>query len=146
MTLNKMFNIVAIAVIGTSNNPCKASHQIINTMIKKKYKSTIFPVNPTQQQVHGLPCRPSLLHMENRVDLLIISVPAESVFEALKFVELIVDVSRLVTEHPEIKQLDLNRIRFYPKSLLVLDIKMLSTLNAECKGYSERHLRKHSIG
>ncbi len=84
MTLNKMFNIEAIAVIHASNDPYNASHQIINTMIKEKYKSTIFPANPTQKQVLGLPCRPSLIHMENRVDLPIVSIPAESFFEPLK--------------------------------------------------------------
>ncbi|MBN1222743.1 MAG: CoA-binding protein [Candidatus Aminicenantes bacterium] len=83
-TLDKMFNAESIAVIGASNNPGKASHQIIKTMIREKYKGKIFPVNPSQKQVLGLPCYPSLFHIENRVDLLIIAIPAQSVFEVLK--------------------------------------------------------------
>jgi len=42
-----------------------------------------------------------------------------------KLADLIMEVSRLVSEHPEIKQLDLNPIRLYPEGLLVLDVRIL---------------------
>jgi acyl-CoA synthetase (NDP forming) len=82
--LNKMFNAESIAVIGASNKPCKASYQIIKTMIEENFAGLIYPVNPSEKLVLGLPCYPSLSHVESKVDLLIISVPAESVFEVLK--------------------------------------------------------------
>ncbi|MBN1222744.1 MAG: acetate--CoA ligase family protein [Candidatus Aminicenantes bacterium] len=62
-----------------------------------------------------------------------------------KLVDLIMDVSRLVTEHPEIKQLDLNPTRLYPEGLLVLDVRMMCIVNTVSKEFSERHLRKHRI-
>jgi len=83
-TLANLFNAQSIAVIGASNNPCKASHQIIKTMLREEYKGRIFPVNPQRKDVLGLPCFSSLRDIETSIDLLIISVPAESVFEALK--------------------------------------------------------------
>ena len=40
-------------------------------------------------------------------------------------VELLLSVSRLLTEHPEIKELDLNPIRLYEKGLMALDARVL---------------------
>jgi len=53
-----------------------------------------------------------------------------SAIDMHKLVELIMNVSRLITEHPEIRQLDLNPIRLYPDGLLVLDVRMLRTIKA----------------
>jgi acyl-CoA synthetase (NDP forming) len=53
-TLDNLFNAQSIAVFGASNNPFKASHQIIKTMIREKYKGAIFPVNPHRKDVLGL--------------------------------------------------------------------------------------------
>ena len=41
--------------------------------------------------------------------------------------ELLLAVSRLVSEHPEIRELDLNPVRVYEKGLLVLDARVLMT-------------------
>jgi len=40
-------------------------------------------------------------------------------------VELLLSVSRLLMEHPEIKELDLNPVRLYERGLLVLDARMM---------------------
>jgi len=83
-SIDKLFNAKSIAVVGGSDNPCKASHQIIKTMIRENYEGAIFPVNPSRKRILGLPCFSSLPDIEKRVELVIVSVPAESVFETLK--------------------------------------------------------------
>jgi acyl-CoA synthetase (NDP forming) len=40
-------------------------------------------------------------------------------------IELLVSVSRLAAEHPEIVELDLNPVRLYSSGLLVLDVRMI---------------------
>jgi acyl-CoA synthetase (NDP forming) len=45
--------------------------------------------------------------------------------------ELLLSVSRLVTEHREIKELDLNPVRLYKDSLLVLDVRMMLKTDQE---------------
>ena len=46
-------------------------------------------------------------------------------------VELLLSVSRLVMEHREIQQLDLNPVRVYEQGLLALDARMILNTNAE---------------
>jgi len=45
--------------------------------------------------------------------------------------ELLLSVSRLVTEHSEIKELDLNPVRLYENGLLVLDARMMLKTDQE---------------
>jgi uncharacterized protein len=47
-----------IAVIGMSDKPWRASHNIGRYLVMQGYH--VFPVNPTLQQVHGLKCYPDL--------------------------------------------------------------------------------------
>lgn len=48
-------------------------------------------------------------------------------------VELLLSVSRLVMEHREIRELDLNPVRVYEQGLLALDARMVLNVNAEDK-------------
>jgi acyl-CoA synthetase (NDP forming) len=45
-------------------------------------------------------------------------------------VDLLLSVSRMVMEHPEIRELDLNPVRLYEKGLLVLDARILWKQNS----------------
>jgi acyl-CoA synthetase (NDP forming) len=40
-------------------------------------------------------------------------------------VDIILKVSRLVTEHPEVEQLDLNPIFVYPKRAMIVDARII---------------------
>jgi acyl-CoA synthetase (NDP forming) len=44
-------------------------------------------------------------------------------------VDLLMGISQLLTEHPEIKELDLNPVRVYEQGLLVLDARMMVKTN-----------------
>lgn len=48
----------AIAVIGASDKPWRASHNITRYLVTQGYH--VFPVNPTIAEVHGLKCYPDL--------------------------------------------------------------------------------------
>jgi acyl-CoA synthetase (NDP forming) len=48
-------------------------------------------------------------------------------------VELLLSVSRLVTEHRQIQELDLNPVRVYEQGLLALDARMVLNMDAEGK-------------
>ena len=81
VNLNEIFYAKSIAVIGASNNPSKATHQIIKTMIDENYNGKIFPIHPKEQEVLGLRCYSSILDVECQLDLLVIGVPTKHVLE-----------------------------------------------------------------
>ena len=74
-----IFYAKSIAVVGASNNPSKAAHQIIKTMLKGGYLGNIFPVHPKEKKVLGLECYQSILEIREKLELLVIGVPAKEV-------------------------------------------------------------------
>lgn len=56
-----------IAIVGLSDNPQRASHQIARYLIRAGY--TIIPVNPTLTEVLGLKAYPTLSEIPEPVDL-----------------------------------------------------------------------------
>jgi uncharacterized protein len=57
--INEMLrNSQAIAVLGISDKPWRASHSIGRYLIMQGYH--VFPVNPEIREVHGLKCYPDL--------------------------------------------------------------------------------------
>ncbi|MFX1340393.1 MAG: acetate--CoA ligase family protein [Promethearchaeota archaeon] len=77
----QIFYAKSIAVVGASNNPSKAAHQIISTMLKGGYRGTIYPVHPREKDVLGLKCYQSISEIEESLDLLVIGVPAKEVYK-----------------------------------------------------------------
>jgi len=50
-----------IAVVGLSNNPARASHQVASYMLALDQGYEIIPVNPRESEVLGQTCYPDLL-------------------------------------------------------------------------------------
>lgn len=73
-----MFRPQEIAVIGASNNPRKIGHAILKNIIDSGYEGKIFPVNPREETILGLPCYKSLKET-GPVDLAVISIPDSAV-------------------------------------------------------------------
>ncbi len=74
--LDKFFYPEKVAVIGASNDEKKAGYQIVKNLVELGFAGEIFPVNPKEEMIFGLPCYPALSDIEGRVDLILISVPA----------------------------------------------------------------------
>lgn len=78
---DQIFYAKSVAIIGASNNPSKASHQIIKTMLKEGYQGTLLPVHPKESKVLGLQCYKSISEIREKVDLMVIGVPAREVHD-----------------------------------------------------------------
>jgi acyl-CoA synthetase (NDP forming) len=61
---------------------------------------------------------------------LIAGVRGQPACDEQALVDLVLAVSQVVTDHPEIKELDLNPVRLYGQGLLVLDARIITT--GEC--------------
>lgn len=69
----------SIAIVGASDSPGAVSGVSIKLLQKFKYPGPVWPVNPRRQEVHGLPCFPSVAALPAPADLAIIATPAETV-------------------------------------------------------------------
>ncbi len=66
-TIQKIFDLKTIAVVGMSPKPERPSHYVSIYMQENGY--TIIPVNPGQNEIAGLTSYPSLLDIPNKVDV-----------------------------------------------------------------------------
>ena len=86
--MNIFFEPKAVAVIGASRRHMKAGHVIFKNFVINKqrnlFKAKLYPVNPNEKSILGFPCYPSVLDIEDDVDLAVIVVPAKFVPEVMK--------------------------------------------------------------
>jgi uncharacterized protein len=56
-----------IAVVGASDDPSRASHRVMGTLLRAGYE--VVPVNPKVEEVHGVPAVASLTEIEGDIDI-----------------------------------------------------------------------------
>jgi len=76
--LEVFFNPKSIAVIGASNHSGKVGNDIINN-VKKNFSGQIFPINPKETEIIGLPAFAQINQLPVVPDLTIIVIPAAAV-------------------------------------------------------------------
>ncbi|MGC9332946.1 MAG: acetate--CoA ligase alpha subunit [Anaerolineae bacterium] len=77
------FNPQAVAIIGASRTPGKVGHAVLRNIIGHGYKGAIYPINPKADEILGLKCYPSVLHVSGPIELAIILIPSRYVGGAL---------------------------------------------------------------
>jgi acyl-CoA synthetase (NDP forming) len=78
--LDKIFKPASIAMIGASNVPAKwGSFLLINLIAGGFPKEDIYPVNPKEEMIHGLPAYPDIAALPLTPDLAIVTTPANTV-------------------------------------------------------------------
>ncbi|MGQ9721498.1 MAG: acetate--CoA ligase family protein [Candidatus Jordarchaeum sp.] len=79
-SIKALFNPDSVAIVGASNNVSKLGSIALNFMIGRGFpKERVFPVNPSEQEVMGLRCYPSVADIPRKVDLVYILTPAQTV-------------------------------------------------------------------
>jgi acetyl coenzyme A synthetase (ADP forming)-like protein len=76
--LDKFFEPESVAVIGASRSPEKIGHIILEN-VKISFQGKIYPINPNAGEILGLEAFPSVLDIEEPIDLAVIAIPAEKV-------------------------------------------------------------------
>lgn len=82
--MDALFNPRTIAIIGASDDPTRIGGMPIRFLRQHGYKGKIYPVNPKYQEIAGLPCFRALIDIPEPVDLALIGIPRQLVFEAIK--------------------------------------------------------------
>lgn len=71
-----------IAVVGLSENSTRASHQVAKIMQSHGYR--IIPVNPSAEEILGEKCYPSLLEVEEPIDIVNVFRRSETIVPIAK--------------------------------------------------------------
>jgi acetyl coenzyme A synthetase (ADP forming)-like protein len=82
--LNYLFNPQSVAVIGASREPKKVGYAVVNNLVSFGYKGDIYPINPSAGDILGKKAFPSVSAVGREIDLVVVSIPARLVADALK--------------------------------------------------------------
>lgn len=77
--LSKILDARSVAIIGASRNKTKRGYQAIKTLLSDGYEGQIYPVNPKEESILGLPCYKDITGIKDNVDLALITTPARTI-------------------------------------------------------------------
>ncbi|MDY6794081.1 MAG: CoA-binding protein [Actinomycetota bacterium] len=81
--LDHAFNARSIAFVGATETQTKWGFLILNNLLTGGYEGDIYPVNPGRDTILGIKAYPSVRDIPGDVDLVIFTVPARLVINAL---------------------------------------------------------------
>lgn len=79
-----IFNPTSVAVVGASDNPKKLGYQVMKSLTKGKEPEKVIPINLSKKCIMGLETCPSLMNVDNDIDLAVILLPAHLVPASIK--------------------------------------------------------------
>jgi acetate---CoA ligase (ADP-forming) len=84
--LDAFFEPKSVAVIGASNDPEKLGHAVVKNLIDGGFikHGKIFPINLNAKEILSQPAFPSVLDIEDQIDLAVIVIPYPHVPKALQ--------------------------------------------------------------
>jgi len=74
----------SIAIVGASTTPGKIGHTVVKNLIESGYEGSIYPVNPSAEEILGLKVYKSVLDIPGEVEAATITVPAKYVLDVAK--------------------------------------------------------------
>jgi acetate---CoA ligase (ADP-forming) len=78
-----LFDPQSIAVVGASNKAGKMGNLFI-TRLAASYRGALYPINPNECEIAGIPAKPSFAAIEAPIDLLVALVPASRLIEVVE--------------------------------------------------------------
>ena len=81
--LDPIFRPKSVAVIGASRKKGSIGRELLHSIIDYGFNGMLFPVNPQAKVIHSIKCYPSVLSIQDEVDLAVIVVPKAIVPQAL---------------------------------------------------------------
>lgn len=74
--MDRFFNARSVAVVGASTNPDKLGHVILANILAGGYSGHVYPINPKEKEILGTPVLSSIDEIPEKLDLVVIVVPA----------------------------------------------------------------------
>src|ERR1700733_6156021 len=77
--LDPLFLPKSVAVIGASERPGSVGRSVLWNLLRSPFGGTVFPVNAKRSNVLGIKAYPSLRGLPQKVDLVVVVTPADTV-------------------------------------------------------------------
>ena len=84
MSLDNVFNPKSIAMIGASASFGKWGQMIFSNMVAGGFPGKIYPVNPREKKIFGIPVYQRVQDIPEPADLAIITTPAHTVLSVVE--------------------------------------------------------------
>ncbi len=84
MSLDFFFSPRSIAVVGASHSLSKAGGVVLHNLLTLGYRGNVYPVNPREQSLFGVPCYSEISAVPGPLDLVILCVPAALAVQAAR--------------------------------------------------------------
>jgi acetyl coenzyme A synthetase (ADP forming)-like protein len=81
--MNRIMKPQAVAVIGASGETGKIGNSVMKNLINGGYKGTIYPINPSADEIMGLKAYKSVKDVPGVIDVAVFAIPAKFVAQAL---------------------------------------------------------------
>ena len=78
-SLKAIFHPRSVAIIGATEKPASVGRTLMRNLLEQPSGATIFPVNPSRNNVLGIRCYPNVAAIGEPVDLAVVITPAETV-------------------------------------------------------------------
>ncbi len=76
MRLREFFRPSSVAIIGASRSPRKIGYVLLKNLLESGFKGSVYPINPNADEVLGVKCYPSVLDVDDEVELAVVAIPA----------------------------------------------------------------------
>ncbi|MGB8886394.1 MAG: bifunctional acetate--CoA ligase family protein/GNAT family N-acetyltransferase [Candidatus Korobacteraceae bacterium] len=77
--LDSLFLPKSVAVIGASERAGSVGRSVLWNLLSSPFGGTVYPVNPKRPNVLGIKAYPSITELPEKVDLVVVTTPADSV-------------------------------------------------------------------
>jgi acetate---CoA ligase (ADP-forming) len=74
----------SVAIVGASDKPGKAGHEIMSNLLANEYPGKIYPVNPGADTVEGYKAYASVKNLPQIPDVVVLLIPASATLEVLE--------------------------------------------------------------
>ena len=137
--LSSLFQPSSIAIVGASASPEKIGHIVTQNIIAAGYRGMIYPVNPKETTILGLPCFPDLARVPMVPDLVLVAVPAEHV------VSVLTQAGQRGTRHAVVfsagfKEIGEQGAMLETELIAVADRYNMHILGPNCLGFANTHI------
>lgn len=96
VSLREIFEAQSVAVVGASRDPFKAGHQVVRTLLSVGYAGKIYPINPNEKEILGLPCYGSIAEVPEPIDLVVVCLPGKAAVTVMEEAERRGDIKGVV--------------------------------------------------
>src|SRR6185369_4105309 len=81
--MNRIMKPDAVAVIGASAENGKIGNSVMKNLINGGYQGAIYPIHPSATEILGRKAYPSVLDVQDEIDVAVFAIPAKFVAQAL---------------------------------------------------------------